>query len=217
MEREVPLWESLPEPTRRELTLKGLSREWFNHQSPRRRLTFLNLFVKIRGVGFWNHVETIDLSSYSGKDQDENLGCLVFFLKDLFRFKEELASRWSFRTPSDSWESWDAAEKRLEGELHFKHFPGWSRDEKVQAHIDLVGTWIGHPSLWWAGQPATCARHLANYGGYKDVYAIRALLLRQGWDRESLLGVGPWRCEDPECPSHSSPDRKCPRRDPEGE
>ena len=70
MEREVPLWERLPEPTRRELSLKGVSREWFNLQSPRRRLTLLNLFVKIRGVGFWGHVEVVDLSSYSAKDQD---------------------------------------------------------------------------------------------------------------------------------------------------
>ena len=82
---------------------------------------------------------------------------------------------------------------------------------------DLVGSWIGHPSLWWVGQPVTCARYLANYGGYKDVYAIREPLLRQGWDRESLLGVGPWRCEDSECSSLTLSDHRCPRRDPGGE
>jgi hypothetical protein len=105
-------------------------------------------------------------------------------------------------------DEWDSAEKRATGALHLKHFKGWPVN-KVQAHIDQAGNWLGDKLLWWAGQPVTGLRHLAAYDSYSDVFGIRNILLQQGWDRKSLLGLSIWHCGARNCPTHSRPEHQC--------
>jgi hypothetical protein len=179
MPKPVPHWQQLPGYVRTDLTARGYGREWFDKQEDAIRLTVLNLYVKLRGMKLWQFVN---------RRASTSAGCLEFLTGDVKLLKKELTSRWNFRSPEDSMSEWDSAEKRATGALHFKHFSAWPVN-KVQAHIDTAGNWLGSQLFWWIGQPVTGLRHLASYDSYKDVHQIRKILLEQGWDRAPLMGA----------------------------
>ena len=179
MNKKVPFWDQLPGHAQRDLSVKGYGKLWFDKQKAPLRLTVLNLYVKLRGMNLWRHVR---------QHASISVGCLEFLTTDVRFLKKELTNLWNFRSPEDSMKEWDSAEKRATGALHFKHFKGWPVN-KTQAHIDQAGNWLGNRVFWWAGQPITGLRHLASYDSYNDVFGIRNILLQQGWDRRSLMGV----------------------------
>ena len=49
----VPQWSELPDYAQHELTPCGYDATWFSEQSPILRLTALNLYVKLKGLGLW--------------------------------------------------------------------------------------------------------------------------------------------------------------------
>jgi len=182
----VPSWGMLPIYAQTELEDKGYSGDWFDRQSAECRLTILNLYVKLRGMHFWEHIRGIMID-----ETNQFPGRLNFFVRDVRALKQDLRSRWNFRDPEASdTEKWDSAEKRVTGALHFKHFAGWPQD-KVEAHIDQAGVWLGSKLFFWAGLPVTLIRHGLTLDSYQDPFGIRTILLEQGWDRQSLLGVAP--------------------------
>ena len=94
-----------------------------------------------------------------------------------------------FTHPSASSEGWDSRERRADGALHFKHFKGWPAD-KLQAHIDPHGARL-HSDLWFLIPVIPLTQlliHAADPTGYTEVFRIRALLLKQGWDSAPLIG-----------------------------
>ena len=177
MDKKAPYWQQLPDYAQRYLSLSNYGQGCFDQQADSIRMTVLNLFVKLRGMHLWQFVTLRSTTSIS---------CLEVTASKIKTLKQELTNRWNFRTPEDSMKEWDSPEKRATGSLHFKHFNGWPNN-KVQAHIDQAGLWLGHRELWWAGIPVTGPRHLANYDSYQDVFGIRDILLEQGWDRQPLL------------------------------
>jgi hypothetical protein len=178
MEQAVPRSTELPDDVRRELSAAGYGHEWFDAEGDRIRLTVLNLYVKLRGLDLWRFVGWRDSTSP---------GCLEFTACDGARLEQECQQRWDFRSRRASTGHWDAMEKRVRGALHVKHFRDWP-PARVQAHIDAAGLWLRHPVFWWVGLPVTGPLHLAAYGSYRDVFRLRALLLRQGGDPRVLVG-----------------------------
>lgn len=178
----VPRWEQLPDYAQAELAACGCDEAWFTRHGgdATMRLTVLNLYVKLRGLGLWRHV---------GSERDSQLGCLHFLCPDVGALKAVLRERSDFTDPEASPDDWESRERRADGALHFKHFAGWP-EAQVQAHIDPHGLLL-HSDLWWIvpvvplGQ---MVRHGADPTGYQEVYRVRALLLEQGWDRAPLLG-----------------------------
>ncbi len=202
MNKKAPYWQQLPDYVQGHLSTSNYGQGWFDKQSDLRRMTVLNLYVKLRGMRLWQFV---NVNSTTPLTKD---GCLEFTTNNVRLLKSELTNRWNFRTPEDSMKEWDSPEKRATGALHFKHFTGWS-DSKVQAHIDQAGLWLGNKAFWWAGIPVTGPRHLAAYDSYKDVFGIRDILLEQGWDRQALLGMTTWHCGARDCPTHSKTEHRC--------
>lgn len=181
--KSVPYWKQLPSKTQSELSEKGYDEKWFagEGKDDSIRLTVLNLYVKLSGMDLWKYV---------GKRDTTPKGRLEFIATNVRMLKQELKIRWNFRNPEDSMNKWDSAEKRATGALHFKHFSNWP-EGKVQAHIDQAGLWAGNPYLWWAN-PVTWSRHAVDYlfiDSYQDVFGIRNILLQQGWDPDTLLGI----------------------------
>ena len=199
MNQRVPYWKQLPESAQKDLSSRNYDETWFDKQEDSIRLTVLNLYVKLSGMNLWRYVFRRDTTSH---------GCLEFFTNNVRLLKQDLTNRWNFRSPEDSMDEWDSAEKRVTGALHLKHFKGWL-ENKVQAHIDQAGNWLGDQAFWWAGQPVTGLRHLASYDSYRDVFGIRNILLQQGWDRQPLLGVSIWHCGAHHCPTHNRPEHQC--------
>ncbi len=208
---DVPKWESLPDYARQDLWMVDKNKEensariWFNKLAPAYRLTILNLYVKLKGMGFWQFVETLRMGPST------QVGCFEFDATDVHLLRRELTLRWNFRSPQDSLKAWDAMEKRYTAALHFKHFEGWGTRyvHRVQAHIDIAGVWVASENFFWATVGFTGLRHLYYYDSYKDVYAVREALLKQGWDRQVLLGIRKWHCGSRNCPGHSHPDHRC--------
>jgi len=181
---KVPLWDQLPSYAREELEAKAYSGDWFDRQIPETRLTILTLYVKLRGMQLWEHIRGVMID-----ETNQYPGRLNFIANDVNALKQDLRSRWNFRDPEPSnVQKWDSAEKRATGALHFKHFESWPPD-KVEAHIDQAGVWLGSKAFWWVGVPVTGLRHLIAYDSYQDPFGIRDILLRQGWDRQTLLGT----------------------------
>jgi hypothetical protein len=204
--RAVPRWNALSEQAHKDLSPKNINEAWFDQQPDKIRLTVLNLYVKLKGMDLWQFV---------GGRASVSEGCLEFWATDVKALTRELTNRWNFRSPGQSSKKeWDSAEKRATASLHFKNFYNPKRpsdwpENKVQAHIDQAGNWLGDPTLWWAGQPVTGIRHLAAYDSYKDVLGTREILLQQGWDPKPLIGVGTWYCGARDCPGHSEPGHRC--------
>jgi hypothetical protein len=182
--QSVPQWAQLPDYAQRELAVCGYDAAWFasQAQAPIMRLTVLNLYVKLKGLDLWRYV---------GKETDSQPGCLHVLLTAAEELKALLRERDDFTNPQDSPDSWDSREKRADGALHFKHFAGWP-EAKVQAHIDPHGLLL-HSPLWWLMPVIPLGQmlaHAADPTGYTEVYAIRDLLLDQGWDKAPLTGTG---------------------------
>jgi hypothetical protein len=204
MSKDVPRWKQLPDYARNELALRGYGGQWLDSRPDAIRLTVLNLYVKLRGMDLWKFVLM--------RGESTPVGCLEFLTTNVALLKQELTTRWQFRNPEDSTDEWHSPEKRLHGAVHFKHFKGWPVN-KVQAHIDRFGRWLGQPQLFWAGQPVgvPILLHLADYlcHGWEHVLDVREILLEQGWDPQPLLGVGVWHCAARDCPGHSRPEHRC--------
>lgn len=179
--KSVPTWEQLPAYAQRDLQKPGYTKEWFDRADDALRLTVLNLYVKLHGLGLWQYVQAAN---------ETKEGCLEF-TADVDGLRAVLRARRDFRDPAKSKEEWDPAEKRTTGALHFKHFKGWPLT-KVQAHIDQAGLWLDSEAFWGVGAPVTGIRHLFKDvlgKGYRDVFGTRDILLQQGWDPKPLLGV----------------------------
>jgi hypothetical protein len=173
MNKNVPLWNQLPTYAHKALLdiEPDYDKTWFDSTSAELRLTILNLYVKMSKMGFWSYIlEFMDISP----------GCLHFRCNDVIRLKQELTRRDDFRSPESSMETWDSAEKRGMGSLHFKHFRGWDQ-AKVQAHIDRIWVWQNPLQHW------------ITYDSYKHPFEIREVLLQQGWDKAVLTGIAKMR------------------------
>lgn len=178
----VPLWSQLPDYAQTELAACGCDAAWFERHASdgAMRLTVLNLYVKLRGLGLWSHVRS---------EAGSQAGCLHFLCADLGGLKAALRARGDFTNPGASLDEWESRERRAEGALHFKHFSGWP-EAQVQAHIDPYGLLL-QSELWWLVPVVPLGqmiRHGADPTGYAEVHKIRALLLEQGWDPAPLLG-----------------------------
>jgi hypothetical protein len=138
---------------------------------PLRRLTVLNLYVKLQDLNLWQFVNRIERST--------GVGDLEFLANNIVNLMNELKQRKGF-TFKGSAKGWECRENRGEASIHFKHFEGWE-DNKVQAHIDQAGWVFGSYS-----------KHLLDYFvekkfeelpelpvGRKNVFKIRGLLLEQ--------------------------------------
>ena len=55
-EKPVPQWAQLPDYVQSELAASGYDAPWFAQQAPALRLTVLNLYVKLKGLGLWRFV-----------------------------------------------------------------------------------------------------------------------------------------------------------------
>jgi hypothetical protein len=178
----VPRWSQLPAYAQSALASKGYDEEWFDGTDDARRLTALNLYVKLSGLGLWNYV---------GSEDDSKPGILEFICSDVKGFKDTLRSRADFTSPEKSMDDWSSREMKASGSLHIKHFEGWP-ESKVQAHIDRHGLLLA--SKWWWLLPfvplTQMLIHGLTYYSYEDVYGIRDLLLAEGWDPLPLKGVG---------------------------
>jgi hypothetical protein len=216
MSREVPYWKQLPDYARKQLAATAKRNSggpngsdwpygeiWFDKETDVNRLTVLNLYVKLSGMSLWQYVsEGLRTTGH---------GCLEFRSNDVLALKRELTNRRDFTEPEDSLVVWSCREKVSTGALHFKHFTPWPTDY-VQAHIDKTG--LGFGGKWSPlvlGPLVMGLPHLADdcRHGWKDVFGIRDILLRQGWDPLPLLGVGAWHCGARDCQSHSRPEHRC--------
>ena len=178
----VPQWAELPDYVQHELTPCGYDATWFTEQAPAPllRLTVLNLYVKLKGLGLWRFV---------GAESGSQPGCLHFLCTDIEGLRAFLTASSDFTTPQESTVSWDSRERRAVGALHFKQFDGWPL-AKVQAHIDPHGLLL-HSELWWLIPVVPLGQmlaHAADPTGYTEVYRIRNILLQQGWDPAPLTG-----------------------------
>lgn len=176
----VPQWAELPDYVQHELTPCGYDAAWFTAQAPVLRLTVLNLYVKLKGLGLWRFV---------GTEHGSQPGCLHFLCTDIEELRAFLTASSDFTTPQESKVSWDSRERRAVGALHFKQFDGWPVT-KVQAHIDPHGLLL-HSELWWLIPVVPLGQmlaHAADPTGYTEVYRIRNILLQQGWDPAPLTG-----------------------------
>lgn len=226
MGAKAPFWGQLPGHA--QVALRRCGWEWFDRQSDGGRQTVLNLYVKLAGMGLWSHV----LRPASAMIAADRVGCLDFYCGNVAALRQALTDRWDFRSPEDPVDRpmsvettaggstitrlpikstrWDSAEKRATAALHFKQHEGWAQRNMVEVHIDQAGNWLGSKAFWWAGQPVTGIRHLASYDSYKDVFGIRDLLLKQGWDKETLVGIAAvWHCGARDCRTHSAAEHRC--------
>ncbi len=178
----VPTWSQLPNYAQTDLAAKGYNANWFDLNGDEIHLTALNLYVKLKGLGLW---------SYVGKEDGSELGRLHFLTSDIRGLKDVLRERSDFTSPEELMKEWSSREMKASGALHFKHFEDW-RDTKVQAHIDLHGLLLA--SKWWWLLPVVPLAQMLIHGitkqGFEDVYAVRDLLLGEGWDRAPLIGAG---------------------------
>jgi len=192
MSRSVPTWKQVPIYAQKALSVRGFGNPWFDAQTDRLRLTVLNLYVKLSGMrDLWRFVKQRDSAPLDPNNPNRGVGCLEFLTDDANVLKRELTHRADMTVPQDSTDQWEVREKRIHAALHFKHFTGWGIT-KVQAHIDKTGLGFGGAfSLPLIGPLVMAGPHLADYcrHGWEDVFAIRDLLLKQGWDRKPLLGV----------------------------
>lgn len=180
----VPGWNQLPVRTKADLERCGLNETWFNDHADDLRLTVLNLYVKLKGLGFWHFI--------GWNESSTSRGCFEFLTPRLASFRKALQERKDFTSPQKSFRKyWNSRELRSSCSLEFKHFEKWP-PEKVQAHIDRIGL-LPKSKLWWL-VPVVPLGHMAAHGltpdSFKDVFGIRSSLLQQGWDRETLLGTG---------------------------
>jgi hypothetical protein len=181
---QVPQWHNLPKYVQDDLGLspRNYNQALFQRSSPELRLTVLNLYVKLRGLGLWQFIE--------GDSGSTSQGALEFTCSNIKDFKKTLHDREDFTSPEESDQEWSSREMRTSGQLHFKHFK--DAGTTVQAHIDQVGL---IPKNKWERVlvPVIGIVHLITYESYKDVYGIRDILLRQGWDPKPLVGEKPAR------------------------
>jgi hypothetical protein len=59
----------------------------------------------------------------------------------------------------------------------------------AKAHIDRIGLYAGHVPISVVAYGLPHLIDLCRHG-WENVFAIRDLLLQQGWDRQPLLGTG---------------------------
>jgi Domain of unknown function (DUF4157)/Transglycosylase SLT domain len=181
---QVPQWQNLPKYAQDDLGLspRNYNQGWFEKNSPELRLTVLNLYVKLKGLGLWRFV--------GGDSGSTSQGALEFTCSDIKGLKNTLRSRDDFTSPEGDEQEWSSREMRTSGQLHFKHFK--DAGTTVQVHIDQIGL---IPKNKWERVlvPVIGIAHLITYESYKDVYGIRDILLRQGWDRKPLIGEKPAR------------------------
>lgn len=177
----IPDWANLPKYAQADLAARGYDEAWFASHEDRLRLTVLNLYVKMKGMGLWNLVS------------DENgaqIGALQFLCTNVDTLKNVLRTREDFTSPEASPNQWSSREMRATAQLHFKHFSGWPASV-IQAHIDPHGLLL--KSKWWWAFPiiplGQMVIHGLNQEGYRDVIGIRDLLLSQGWDPTPLKGI----------------------------
>lgn len=141
------------------------------------RLTVLNLYVKLSGMGFWKFVGT----PAGIKTGEFNFNCT-----DEPGLRDTLRKHDDFSDPGEKPGNWDSREQRSSGSLHFKRF-----GDIVQAHIDQIGL-LPKSKAWWL-MPVIPLGHMiahgATYDSYQDVFGIRDILLGQGWDPAPLKGV----------------------------
>ena len=178
----VPQWAELPDYAQSELAAAGYDAAWFTAQAelPILRLTVLNLYVKLRGIGLWQFIS---------REQGTLPGGLHFLCSAIDDLKAALRASTDFTSPHDSRDDWESRERRAVGALHFKHFTGWP-ESQVQAHIDPRGLLL-HSLLWWIMPVIPLGQmiaHAADPTGYTEVYRIRDILLDQGWDKAPLTG-----------------------------
>ncbi len=178
----VPQWEHLPPYAQAELAAAGFGADWFGSRrgDDVMRLTVLNLYVKLRGLGLWKFVR--------GDAGTSTAGCLEFTCSDVSAFRAALDGHPDFTRPGDlDEESTFAREKKADGSLHLKQFDGYAESSRLQAHIDPVGLYSDSE----AAIPIDPVQALAHWiddeqKGWTDVFKIRALLLSQGWDPAPL-------------------------------
>lgn len=177
----VPTWERVPEYAQKELELRGYDQTWFESNIDILRLTLLNLYVKLSGLGLWKFVQT----------QDGHGPGILHFKTDVTALKQELRDRPDFTSPEESPDQWSSRELRASNALHLKHFKG-SPPDQVQAQIDQKGL-LFRSKWWWLLPVVPLGQMLAPglaYYSYQEVVGIRDILLGQGWDPAPLLGVG---------------------------
>jgi len=186
----VPFWNQLPDYARKGLLQVPIQHIEFDSLPDENRLTVLNLYVKMSKTMLWSYIlEFIRIDP----------GRLEFRCINIKQLKEELTRRADFRSPESSMEKWDSAEKCGMGSLHFKHNKQWHANEnQVQAHIDRI--WVWHDPL----------EHLITYKSYEDPFGIRDLLISQGFDKATLMGIAVWHCGARDCGTHSEPQHRCP-------
>lgn len=181
----APPWGTLPEHARSDLAAGGFGKAWFEGHTEMHRQTVLNLYVKLKGMGFWHYVNG-DVSTGDGR--------LEFMCQNVLQLKKELVARSDFVSPEPSLEDWASREMRTAGQLHFKHFPS-APYAAVQAHVDQAGLLFKNPKTMAVLAPGPslvqAARHGVSYlcDDYRDVFEIRDRLLGQGWDPASLMGT----------------------------
>jgi hypothetical protein len=193
----VPTWGDLPDHARIALAKNGCDDAWLQKNAPtdEHRLTVLNLFVKLSGMRLWAHVGCPVRSSIGSLD----------FLGNAPGLRATLSRRHEFAAPDQDIDNWESREYRVAGSLHFKHMKKWGHSEsQVQAHIDQAGTRCGgsYGSLCY---PVQGLRHIDEWArgkvqdqlgrdrydahDYRNVRDVRQILLAQGWDPASLVGV----------------------------
>src|SRR5262249_21265294 len=136
------------------------------------------LYVKMSGLGLWRHVASI---------LSVEPGILNFLCGSVADLKAALRARDDFSRPEESDDDWTSRERRARGQLHFKHFRGWTR-EKVQAHVDPYGL-LPRSDAWWL-LPVVPLVQMMIHGitrrRYTDPFAVRRVLSKQGWDPKAL-------------------------------
>jgi hypothetical protein len=185
--RPIPHWNQLPPYAQEAISSRGFDEKWYDDekQSDEMRVTVLNLFAKLQGLGLWDFVK---------KNISSDVGKLEFECTDVDALKKILRGRSDFTNPERSDVEWSSREERAVGKLHFKHFKDWPKN-KVQAHIDQAGLLLHHPIItgilsFGIATAIEAARHGIDYveDGYKQPREIREILLRQGWDPATLKG-----------------------------
>jgi len=183
--RPVPRWEDLPPYAQHDLETGGFGQTWYEQMDALDghplMLTALVLYVKLKGMGLWGFVND---SMVNKKYLTWDSGELQFSCKNPPLLRAVLTSRPDFTNPEASDREWSSRELRSVGSLHIKKYPLF-----VQAHIDYYG--LLRNGAWWVAPPvqlAQMASHGLSQQSRRDVYEVRELLLRQGWDPAPLVG-----------------------------
>lgn len=182
----VPQWEHLPAYAQAELSAAGFGAPWFDSRrgDDTMRLTVLNLYVKLRGLELWRFVH--------GDAGTAGAGCLEFTCTDVNGLIAALDGRSDFTAPGErpllEEDTTFTREKKGDGALHLKQFDGYAEARRFQAHIDPVGLYADSS----APIPLDAGQALAHWiddqeKGWTQVYKIRDILLREGWDPAPLL------------------------------